>query len=156
MALTWGVCPAVWGRITMSLSEDSWTEWRGQWRLRKDTVYLNHGSFGPAPQPVRQAQRDWQERLCQQPVDFFVRTYEDAWRDSRGQLARFVGTAEHNLVLVESATWGMNAIAQSLSLRPTDEILLTDHEYGAVSRIWQRACQRRERPRRWSPTCLCH
>jgi len=29
----------------------------------------------------------------------------------------------------------------SLRLTPTDEVLLTDHEYGAVTRIWRRTCE---------------
>jgi isopenicillin-N epimerase len=35
----------------------------------------------------------------------------------------------------------MNVVAQSVGLRPGDEVLLTDHEYGAVHRIWQRTCR---------------
>ena len=36
----------------------------------------------------------------------------------------------------------MNAVARSVPLSPGDEVLLTNHEYGAVHRIWQRACAR--------------
>ena len=35
----------------------------------------------------------------------------------------------------------MNTVANSFPLRHQDEVLLTDHEYGVVLRIWQRACQ---------------
>ena len=35
----------------------------------------------------------------------------------------------------------MNTVANSFPLRHQDEVLLTDHEYGGVLRIWQRACQ---------------
>jgi isopenicillin-N epimerase len=110
------------------------------WDLRPDTIYLNHGSFGPPPRVVREAQAKWKERLDEQPMDFYVRQYEPAYFDACARLATFVGTSEQNLVFAENATAAMNHVAKSFSLSPGDEVLLTDHEYGAVLRIWQRAC----------------
>ena len=120
----------------------AWLPWRRAWRLRDDTTYLNHGSFGPPPQPVRSARRQWIDRLDEQPMDFFVRAFEPALLDARDALAEFVGTTGANLALVENATAGMNAVADSFPLTAGDEVALTDHEYGAVRRIWQRACRR--------------
>lgn len=112
------------------------------WDLRADTTYLNHGSFGPPPRVVRDAVATWRQRLDEQPMDFFVRQYEPAYFDACGQLAAFVGTSSDNLVFAENATAAMNHVAQSFALSPGDEVLLTDHEYGAVVRIWQRACDK--------------
>jgi isopenicillin-N epimerase len=75
-------------------------------------------------------------------MDFFFRQLEPALRSARSRLAAFVGTSADNLVFAENATYGMNVVAHSVELQPGDEILLTDHEYGAVTRIWQRACRR--------------
>lgn len=115
--------------------------WQHLWRLRPDTTYLNHGSFGPPPLVVQQARRDWQQRLDEQPMDFFVRTLEPTWFAVRERLARFVGTSPANLIFVDNATVGMNIVADSFPLQSGDEVLLTNHEYGAVERIWNRACQ---------------
>ena len=35
----------------------------------------------------------------------------------------------------------MNIVAESVELQAGDEVLFTDHEYGAVRNIWQRKCQ---------------
>ncbi len=110
------------------------------WDLRADTINLNHGSFGPTPRVVREAQVQWRARLDEQPMDFFVRQYEPAYFDACAQLAAFVGTTSDNLVFAENATAAMNHVAKSFALSSGDEVLLTDHEYGAVVRIWQRAC----------------
>jgi isopenicillin-N epimerase len=114
--------------------------WRCHWQLRPGTIYLNHGSFGPPPQPVKAARAAWQQRLDEQPMDFFVREFEPAWHAARARLAEFVHCDAADLIFVENATAGMNVVASSFKLQPGDEVLLTDHEYGAVLRIWQRAC----------------
>jgi len=57
-------------------------------------------------------------------------------------LCQFVGCRDDDLAFVENATAGMNVVAASLPLAAGDEVLLTDHEYGAVRRIWERACRR--------------
>lgn len=110
------------------------------WDLREDSINLNHGSFGPPPRVVRAAQMRWRARLDEQPMDFFVRQYEPAYFDACARLAKFVGTRSDNIVFAENATAAMNHVAKSFALSPGDEVLLTDHEYGAVVRIWQRAC----------------
>lgn len=118
------------------------TAWAEHWKLRPDTTYLNHGSFGPPPEPVIRAQAEWKRRLDEQPMDFFYRQHAPMWLAARQRLASFVGSAPENLAFVENATFGMNVIASSFRLTASDEVVLTDHEYGAVQRIWQRACRR--------------
>jgi isopenicillin-N epimerase len=115
-------------------------DYRSHWQLRPGTIYLNHGSFGPPPLPVKAARAAWQQRLDEQPMDFLVREYEPAWHAARARLAQFVHCDAADLVFVENATAGMNVVASSFKLQAGDEVLLTDHEYGAVLRIWQRAC----------------
>ncbi len=120
---------------------DEAAHWRSQWDLAPGVSYLNHGSFGPPPRPIQAARRIWQEQLDAQPMDFFVRQFEPAWFEARRRLAGLIGADECNLVFVENATAAMNVLANSLTLRSGDEVLLTDHEYGAVQRIWRRVIE---------------
>lgn len=120
----------------------AWADLKSHWTFRPGTTYLNHGSFGPPPKCVREARQKWQDALDSQPMDFFVRQFEPAWLASRDRLARFVGALPGDLIFVENATMGMNIVADSFPLAAGDEVLLTDHEYGAVERIWRRACQK--------------
>jgi isopenicillin-N epimerase len=123
-------------------NDADWSHFRSRWDLRADTTYLNHGSFGPPPDVVRAARDHFQRELDRQPMDFFIRQLEPAWMETRRRLARFVGTGAENLIFAENATVGMNIVADSFPLEQGDEVLLTDHEYGAVQRIWQRACHK--------------
>ncbi len=72
---------------------------------------------------------------------FFLDEMEPALDDATATLASFLGTSRNNLVFAENSTFAMNIVAASTQLSPGDEVLVTDHEYGAVTRLWKRACQ---------------
>jgi isopenicillin-N epimerase len=110
------------------------------WSISPDCVYLNHGSFGPSPLPVRSAREKWSERLERQPMQFFCREMEEEMERTATHLAAFLKTLPDRIVLVDNATVAMNIVAASLKLKPGDEVILTDHEYGAVRNIWQARC----------------
>ena len=120
--------------------DSDWVDLAAHWRMRPDTVYLNHGSFGLPPNAVRYARRGFINRLDENPMDFFVRQMEGLLLEARANLASFVGTHSRNLVFVDNATYAMNVVAESFPLSPGDEVLIGDHEYGAVHRIWDRRC----------------
>ena len=122
-------------------NDDHWTDFAHQWLIRPDTTYLNHGSFGPPPQYVKQNRRQWIDKLDSNPMDFYVRQLEPVLEKTRRDLSQFVSTDLENLILVENATFGMNIVANSFDLSPGDEVLINNHEYGAVVRIWQRKCE---------------
>ena len=105
--------------------------------LNPDIVFLNHGSFGATPRPVFENYQYWQRELEWQPVEFLGRRMADLLRHARTALADYVHTLADNLVYVPNATTGLNIAARSLKLQPGDEILATDHEYGAMDRMWR-------------------
>ena len=111
------------------------------WEIPEGVTYLNHGSFGPAPRPVRESQARWTLELQRQPMEFFVRRLEGLLDETCAELGRFIGADPRDLVLVDNATAGMNIVAGSIELEAGDQVLLTDHEYGAVRRLWQKTCQ---------------
>jgi isopenicillin-N epimerase len=105
--------------------------------LSRDVIFLNHGSFGACPRPVMKQYQRWQEELEVQPVEFLGRRFEDLMRAAREPLAQYVNCDPDDLVYVPNATTGLNIVARSLSLKPGDEILGTDREYGALDRTWK-------------------
>ncbi|MEM7456981.1 MAG: aminotransferase class V-fold PLP-dependent enzyme [Planctomycetota bacterium] len=123
-------------------NDEHWIDIAAKWSIRPDTVYLNHGSFGPSPMEVRYSRHRWIRQLDEQPMDFYVRGLEVYLAEARQALAEFVGTESENLLFADNATYGMNVVADSFPLKEGDEVLLNDHEYGAVHRIWDRSCNR--------------
>lgn len=110
--------------------------------LDPDVIFLNHGSFGATPRPVFAAYQGWQRQLEQQPVYFYNHVYDKELRRAREAVAAYVNAQADDLVFVHNATFGVNVVARSLQLRPGDEILTTDHEYGACSNAWELACRK--------------
>ena len=115
--------------------------WLDLWSLRPGVTYLNHGSFGPPPKSVSAARLEWIARLESEPMDFFVRQMEGHLELARHRLGDVFGTSGDNLLFVDNATFAMNIVAASLPLASGDEVLATNHEYGAVLRIWRERCQ---------------
>jgi isopenicillin-N epimerase len=102
--------------------------------------FLNHGSFGATPKPVFQAYQDWQMRLERQPVLFLGREHDSLLKESRTALGAYLHADADDLVYIPNATHGVNIIARSLNLQPGDEVLTTDHEYGACDFTWEFLC----------------
>lgn len=112
--------------------------------LRPGVVFLNHGSFGACPRPVFEAYQAWQLELERNPVEFMQRRATALLQEARECLGRFVGADADDLVFVTNATTALNVVARSLALAPGDEVLSTDHEYGAMNRTWELVCRKRD------------
>ena len=111
------------------------------WQLDPKCTYLNHGSFGPSPLPVQRAREAWSRRLESQPMRFYCQELEEELERTAAVLAAFFRTQPERIALIDNATVAMNVVAASVTLKDGDEVLLTDHEYGAVKNIWQARCR---------------
>ena len=109
--------------------------------LDPDVVFLNHGSYGATPRPVFEAYQRYQLELERNPVEFLGRRFPDLIDAARLRLAAYVGADPDGLVFVPNATAGINVVARSLPLRPGDEVLASDREYGAVNIVWRFVCE---------------
>ena len=107
---------------------------RKEWLLDEDVIFLNHGSFGACPRSVLAVQREWQEQMEAEPVRFMTRELPQHLDVARTELASFVGSHPEDLVFVQNATDGANAVLRSLlpTFKPGDELLTASHAYRAV------------------------
>ncbi len=108
--------------------------------LDPEIVFLNHGSYGACPKPVFDAWQGWQREMERNPVLFLGRRSAGLLRHARERLAAYLGADADELVFVSNATTGVNIVAKSLHLKPGDEVLTTDLEYGACRATLARVC----------------
>jgi len=105
--------------------------------LDKKTTFLNHGSFGACTKEVMNQYIEFQYRLENQPVHFIEKEIPDLMTKSRKSLSTFLNVDSNDLILIDNPTTAINEIIRSLKLQPGDEIISTDHEYGAMDKAWE-------------------
>lgn len=105
-------------------------------------AYLNHGAFGMVPIAVQRAQRRLREEMDANPQRFFAVGLEERIAHVRRHLAAFVGADPERTALVGNASTGTSVVLGSLALGTEDEIVTTDHGYGAVDLAVGAVCRR--------------
>ena len=117
---------------------------REHWAFDPGVTYLNHGTLGAPPRRVLAAQQAIRDAIERQPSRVLIREIVSligatTWprplrlRQAAGVVAEFVGARRDDLVFVDNATTGVNAVLRSLPLAPGDEIVITDQAYGGVA-----------------------
>lgn len=114
---------------------------RDAWNFAPGIVPLNHGSYGAVSTPVITAQRALQETSERSAIGWFphIQTHT---KNAREHIAGFVGADPADAVFVPNASAGATVVLNALRLSATDEILVTDHGYGAVLMAVRRLAQR--------------
>src|SRR3990170_1142042 len=106
-------------------------EWAALWPLERGVAFLNHGSYGACPTEVPRPRAALRAEREAEPVRFLGRELDGRLDAAREALAAFVGADPDDLAFIANATGGVNAVLRSLTLSPGDELLTTDHAYGA-------------------------
>ena len=105
--------------------------------LDPDITFLNHGSYGACSKPVFKEYQDWQQKLENQPVQFMTNQVYSAMEKSRESMSQFVECDEEELVFFQNPTTAVTNVIYNLDLKPGDEVLMSNHEYGALVRAWK-------------------
>lgn len=115
---------------------------KSQFLLDQNITFLNHGSFGSWPKPIFEEFQRFQRELESDPVDFITIKQPTYLKTARQSLAKFVDCKAQDLFFTSNPTFAINVIMSSIKLNPEDEILSTNHEYGAMDRTWNFYCNK--------------
>lgn len=121
-------------------NDSDWERFAGDFDVAPGTIYLNHGSFGIPTKQVLRVQHSFSKQLNANPMDFFLVQFEDLLTKSLRSLGNFLVTAPSNLCFVDNATYAMSLVAAGFPLSEGDEVIISDHEYVPVTRMWQYRC----------------
>ena len=109
--------------------EAYWKAIRSQFPLTADRIYLNNGTFGPAPFTVLDA-------LEKSNRDINTSGEYGNSDQERIQLAQFLGIQPTELSITHNTTEGINILAWGIPLKPGDEVILTTHEHVGNALPW--------------------
>ncbi|MDQ1287151.1 MAG: cysteine desulfurase / selenocysteine lyase [Actinomycetota bacterium] len=128
-------------------------------------AYLDSAATAQRPVDVLDAERDYLERsnaAVHRGAHTLAEEATEAYEQARVAVAGFVGRADDELVWTRNATEGLNLVAFALSqygtggadagdltLRPGDEVVVTELEHHANLVPWQQACLRTGAHLRW-------
>lgn len=115
---------------------------KSQFLLDPTITFLNHGSFGACPKPIFEEYQRFQRELETEPVYFLIKKQKEYLQLAKNSLAKFVGCSPNDFFFTSNPTIAINTIMRSLNLKLGDEILTTNHEYGAMDRTWNYYCKK--------------
>lgn len=119
-----------------------WENFRKFWRLDERVAFLNHGSFGACPIPVLEYQAQLRDSMERNPVRFLVNEFPERLSVVRQEVAQLISARAEDIAFVNNTTSGVNAVLRSLVFHPGDEILTTNHLYGACKNALDYVCAR--------------
>jgi isopenicillin-N epimerase len=102
--------------------------------LDPDVLHLNHGAYGVAPGEVRRAAAAWRERAERNPHRFNRVEAQGLVAAARARAAAFLGVDADRAAWVRNVSEGVSAVLGSLALAPGDELVTSNHGYGAVGK----------------------
>ncbi|MCD6017110.1 MAG: aminotransferase [Bacteroidetes bacterium] len=111
--------------------------------LDPNITFLNFGSFGACPKPIFADYQKWQLELETEPVQFMTVKGLNYLKQSREALGSYINCHPDDIVFTPNPSYAFNIIAKSIDLKPGDEILTTNLEYGAMDKTWDYYCNQK-------------
>jgi cysteine desulfurase/selenocysteine lyase len=118
-------------------------------RVRNDKalVYLDSGATSQKPVQVLDAEREFYEQhngAAHRGAHLLSEEGTEVYESARAKVAAFIGAAPGEVVFTKSATESVNLVSYTItsSIRPGDEILISEIEHHANLVPWQQLAQR--------------
>ena len=105
-------------------------------------TYLNHGSFGACPTPIFNELIKWQKKLELEPTKHLAFDIYEYLEQSRISLSNYIDCNKDDIIFSPNPSTALNTVIKSLDLKKNDEILTTNHEYGALDKTWKFICKK--------------
>ena len=110
--------------------------------LNPEFTHLNHGSFGATPKPIFENYQSFQREMEMDSVYFIQKKFAEHLVNAKSALSTFINCNANDFIFTSNPTVAINTVMRSLNLKVGDEILSTNHEYGAMDRTWNFYCKK--------------
>ena len=135
---------AVEGRAAADLADDEnyWREIQQAFTLDRTIINLNNGGCCPSPRVVHEALKRYLDISNQAPVYHMWQILEPNIETVRRRLAGQFGCDPEELAITRNASEALQIAQLGLDLRPGDEVLTTNQDYGRMLDTWEQRVRR--------------
>jgi len=114
-----------------------WRQFRDQFPVTNNLIYLNHAAVAPLPRSCADAMRG----LAGDAMEYGSLHYDqwlDAYEGLRVAAARLIGADRHEIAMIKNTSEGIATVAMGMDWRPGDKIVAFREEFPANYYPWLR------------------
>ncbi|MGE3277921.1 MAG: aminotransferase class V-fold PLP-dependent enzyme [Vicinamibacterales bacterium] len=132
------------GRAPEDLAGDEsfWREIQQAFTLDRTIINLNNGGVSPSPRVVHEAYKRFLDISNQAPVYHMWQVLEPNIESVRRRLAGTFGCDPEEMAITRNASEALQIAQLGLDLKPGDEVLTTNQDYGRMLNTWEQRVRR--------------
>ena len=122
--------------------EDFWYQVQKAYRQSPHFINLESGYYSPEPLEVLESQFDNIKMINEQPSFYMRRRQQGDKKAIKEQLADFAGVSADEIVITRNTTEALDTIILGMDLKPGDEAVMTDQDYGSMLETFEMRARR--------------
>jgi isopenicillin-N epimerase len=122
--------------------ESYWREIQQAFTLDRTIINLNNGGVSPSPRVVHEALKRYLDISNQAPVYHMWQILEPNIESVRRRLAAEFGCDVEELAITRNASEALQIAQLGIDLRPGDEVVTTNQDYGRMLDTWEQRVAR--------------
>lgn len=123
--------------VDVARDEDFWREVQEGFTLDRTIINLNNGGVCPSPRVVHEALKRYLDISNQSPVYHMWQVLEPNMESVRRELARDIGADPATIAITRNASESLQTAQLGIDLKPGDEVLTTNQDYGRMLQTWE-------------------
>ena len=128
--------------VSVASDETYWREIQQAFTLDRTIINLNNGGCCPSPRVVHEALKRYLDISNQAPVYHMWQILEPNIESVRRQLALEFGCDPEELAITRNASEALQIAQLGLTLKPGDEVVTTNQDYGRMIDTWEQRVRR--------------
>jgi isopenicillin-N epimerase len=126
----------------VAADEGYWREIQQAFTLDRTIINLNNGYTCPSPRVVHEALKRYLDISNQAPIYYMWNLMEPNIESVRRNLAAEAGCDSEELAITRNASEALQICQLGIDLKPGDEVLTTNQDYGRMLDTWDQRARR--------------
>ncbi|HUP89352.1 MAG TPA: aminotransferase class V-fold PLP-dependent enzyme [Longimicrobiales bacterium] len=122
--------------------EDFWAEIQRSFTVDRTIINLNNGGVSPSPRVVQDAMTRYLALSNEAPAHTMWNLLEPQVESVRRQLAASFGCDPEEMAITRNASEALEICQLGMDLKPGDEVLTTNQDYGRMLTTWDQRVRR--------------